>query len=49
MTGERTRKSFKVEFLTSSKVIRIPFRFEWTSNVSSHGGFAQSVLRRDEL
>lgn len=48
MTGERTKKSFKVE-LTSSKVIRIPFRFEWTSNVSSYGGFAQSVLRRDEL
>jgi hypothetical protein len=49
MTGERSKKSFKVEVLTSSKVIRIPFRFEGTSNVSSYVGFVQSVLRRDEL
>jgi hypothetical protein len=49
MTGERSKKSFKVEVLTSSKVIRIPFRFEGASNVSSCGGFAQSVLHRDEL
>jgi hypothetical protein len=45
MTGERSKKSFKVEVLTSSKVIR----FEGASNVSSCGGFAQSVLHRDEL
>jgi hypothetical protein len=49
MTGVRSKNSIMVEFLNSSKVIRLSFRFEGTSNVSSYVGFAQSVLRRDEL